>query len=170
MSAATELRISLDEVAGALELHPFDVARILGHRGELPPGLRFTRDDVERVRQLAGIELWWTGTTGLPGADPARTEALLRSLAKMLVERDRVADRTTRADNLLRGLGSDDRRRVRRLVNALITAKVLRTEASWRGLQVAVESGWADGLSRLAAGEPAGAVLPAAVLRNGGRR
>lgn len=170
MSAISQLRLSLDEVAGALELHPFDVARILGHRAELPPGLRFTADDIDRVRMLAGIEQWWGGTSGIPSADPARSEALLRALAKMLVQRDRVGDRTTRADNLLRGLGADDRRRVRRLINALVKGKVLRTEASWRGLQVAVESEWADGLSRLAGGEPIDVVLPAAVLRTGGRR
>jgi hypothetical protein len=167
MTGQAELRITLDEVAGALELHPFDVVRILGHRGEMPPGLRFTREDVGRVRELAGIERWWPAGLQLPSADPQRTAALQRLLAHALVERDLSGPRSTRADNLLRGLDEPDARRLRRFVNALIRGRVLRTRASWRGLQVSVEAAWMNDLKRVAQGEAVSTAFPSSVFGGG---
>ena len=37
-------RLTLPAVAQTLGMHPFTVARVLGHAGELPPGLRFEQD------------------------------------------------------------------------------------------------------------------------------
>lgn len=170
MTAPPELRIGLDEVAAALDLHPFDVARILGHRGELPPGLRFTREDVERVRELAGIERWWSGGSGLPSEERARAAAMVQQLSRLLLRHDLTGARTTRADNLLRGLDPADKKRLRRVINALIRAGVLRTRASWRGLQVGVDRTWVGGLRKLADGAPIDQILPADALRAGRAR
>lgn len=157
---------SLDDVARSLELHPFDVARILGHVGELPPGLRFDNRDVDRVRELAGIERWWTGMARLPDKDPARSGALVQGLARNLLQRDRVGSRTTRADNLLRGLDGADRKRLRRTINTLIRERVLRTSSSWRGLQLSVEPQRVPVLRALQEGQS----LAAALRAQGGRQ
>ena len=159
--------LSLDEVAAGAGLHPFDVARVLGHMGELPPGLHFTGADVGRVRHLAGVERWWEDTPALPAADPARSHALAGLLARRILERDLTGDRTTRADNLFRGLPVPDRRRLRKLVNRLIVARLLHTRSSWRGLQVAVDPAQLDALRRLARGEAVDDVL-ASVGASGG--
>jgi hypothetical protein len=145
-------RLSLASVARALGVHPFTVARVLGHAGELPPGLRFEPADVERVRALAGIETWWSGDEMLPLADPDRTLALLQVLAGKILARDLADGRWTLAENLLRGLGPADIKRLRRVVNGLIRARMLRTRASWRGVEAAVDPGWRDIVEHIADG------------------
>jgi hypothetical protein len=137
-------RLSLSAVAQALGVHPFTVARVLGHSGELPPGLRFEPSDVSRVRELAGVESWWSGDEPLALADPERTLALLQALCSKLVDRDVVQGHWTLAENLLRGLDPADQGRLRRVVNGLIRARMLRTRASWRGIEVSVDRDWRD--------------------------
>ncbi len=145
-------RLSVSDVAGAVGVHPFEVARLLGHAGELPPSLRFEPADVDRVRELSGVESWWDPSIALPADDPERTLALLTGLARRLVERDLVGDRQTRADNLVRGLAPPDARRLRRVINGLVRARMLLTQASWRGLLVSVEPGWRPILADIARG------------------
>lgn len=145
-------RLSLSAVAQALGMHPFDVARVLGHSGELPPGLRFEPADVSRVRELAGVESWWAGDELLPLSDPDRTLSLLQSLAGKLVDHDLVAGRWTLAENLLRGLGPADVVRLRRVVNGLIRARMLRSRASLRGVEASVDADWRDIVLNIAAG------------------
>ena len=69
-----ERRPSLDEVASGLGLHPLDLARMLGHRGELPADLRISAGDPARIAAWAGVEHWWEGVV-LPAEDPARSRA-----------------------------------------------------------------------------------------------
>lgn len=145
-------RLSLAAVATALGVHPFTVARVLGHAGELPPGLRFEPADVERVRALAGVEDWWSGDEMLPLSDPERTLSLLQGLAARLEDRDLVQGRWTLAENLLRGLGPADAQRLRRVINGLIRARMLRTRSSWRGVEATVDPGWRDIVGNIAAG------------------
>lgn len=145
MSSALPLpleRLSVADVAASVGLHPFEVVRLLGHAGELPPALRFEPGDVARVRELSGVEAWWEPPVDLPIDDPERTLALLTGLARRLVERRVVAPVTTRADNLVRGLPPADARRLRRVINGLVRARMLVTQASWRGLLVSVEPTW----------------------------
>lgn len=160
--------LSLDEIARLLDLHPFDVARVLGQQGEMPVGLRFQREDLERISGLAGIETWWPDSLHLPAEDPARSEALAVGLCRLLFEHDLVGGRWTRADNLLRGLDGDDQRRLRGLINALIRARVLQSSPSWRGLQLSVVAGRVSVIQDLARGVPLGVAVGALEQPPGG--
>ncbi|NOY27089.1 MAG: hypothetical protein GXP62_14570 [Oligoflexia bacterium] len=140
-------KLTLGEVARWLDLHPFDLARILGTvDGGLPQDLRFSHGDVDRLRDVAGVETWWTGD--LPIADEIRGRALVRSLASHLVIRARGDDWICRADNLFRGLEPADQWVVRRAVNLLIVKGVLVSVSRATGLHVRLSS---DGRRRLQA-------------------
>ena len=125
-----KLRVS--QIAGALDLHPFEVARLMGQAGEIPRTLQFEEADIDRVRELAGVETWWSNG-GATVDDEIPGRALVRSAAQMLLERDVVDDNTTRADNLFRGLV------VRRAVNHLIREEVLRSIPTSQGLHLRVD-------------------------------
>ena len=111
-------KLHVSQIAGALDLHPFEVARLLGQAGEMPRTLQFEESDIDRVRELAGVETWW-GSNGPSVDDEIPGRALVRSAAQMLIDRDVVGDKTTRADNLFRGLEAADQFVVRRAVNHL---------------------------------------------------
>lgn len=146
-------RLSLFDVARAVGLHPFEVARILGHTGGLPPSLRFESAEVSHLRKVAGVDVWWGDVESLPENDPERTDSIAENLAMGLVERDLGNQHTVRADNLVRGLGPADAARARRVINALIRAGVLRTHASWRGLQIGIDTSWRGQLVAIAGGQ-----------------
>jgi len=151
-STVPAARLSLVSVAQALDVHPFVVARVLGHVGELPPGLRFEPADIERTRVLAGLDTWWQGDEFLPPAAPLRERALIRLLMQKLVERRLTDGQWTLAENLCRGLSSRDRPTVRRAVNVMVQSGVLRSRASWRGLEATVAPGARARVEELAAG------------------
>ena len=52
-------KIRVSQIASSLDLHPFEVARLLGQVGGLPRTLAFDQEDIDRVRELAGVETWW---------------------------------------------------------------------------------------------------------------
>ena len=150
---------SLADAALKLGLHPFEVARLLGHGGTLRPDLRVSEADLDRLGEAAGIKQWWTGVEPLPTRDPDRTRLLVRLLARKLLSRGRVGTKTTRADNLLRGLRMADRNRLRPAVNSLIRAGLLQTRSSWRGVQISVAEGQESALRALGGGQALATVL-----------
>jgi len=138
-----ERRLSVDEAAAALDLHPLDLARMLGHRGELPADLRLGPAEPARIAAWAGVERWWDAHS-LPPDDPARSRALVTAALRRLVEKDAVGERGTRADNLLRGLAAADQARLRRAANALVRARILVSRATWRGLCLSLDPSWRE--------------------------
>lgn len=128
-------QLTLSQIARWLDLHPFDVARVLGHSGALPTRMAFDEGEVDRIRSLAGVETWWDGGQ-LPIQDDNRGRALVRSLAYKLLNRSE--GRSTRGDNLSRGLDGDELALARRAVNQLIREGVLRSVPTPRGLEVEV--------------------------------
>lgn len=140
-------KLTMGQVARWLDLHPFELARILGTvDGGLPRDLRFDDSDVDRLRDLAGVETWWTGE--LPVDDSIRGRALVRSLARHIADRCERDDWLSRADNLFRGLEPADQWVVRRAVNHLIVDGVLVSVSRSTGLHVRLAE---DGLARLQA-------------------
>ncbi len=142
-------RMSLDQVAKWLELHPFEVVRILVADGTLPPDLRLDSADVERVRARGQLETWWEKPpTAEEGESPDR--ALVRALLRELVSRGLVEPQAARADNLFRGLDADQQRLLRRAVNALIKEGCLYSQMSALGLSVGVRLAAADSVRQFA--------------------
>lgn len=144
-----KLRVS--QIAGALDLHPFEVAQLLGQAGEMPRTLQFGESDIDRIRELAGVETWWS-TGGATVEDDIPGRALVRSAAQLLLDRGVVGDKTTRADNLFRGLEAADQFVVRRAVNHLIREEVLRSVATSQGLHLRVDKAKVSILKKIADG------------------
>lgn len=142
-------RMTMDQVAKVLELHPFDVVRILVADGTLPSDLRLSETDVERVRARGGLETWWEGPPPVvAGERPERT--LVRALVKQLLARGWVEPKSARADNLFRGLDTDRQRVLRRAVNALIREGVLASHMTSMGLVVSAKSSAVESLGEFA--------------------
>ena len=153
-------KLTLTQVARWLDLHPFELARTLGATGRAAAELRFTEAEVDALRDLAMVETWWRGE--LPVADPVRGRALVRSLARLLVEHaGDGAGWTTRADNLYRGLEPADQWVVRRAINQLIRDGVLCSTSRSTGLHVALGEGARSRLATLADGSEVPASLEA---------
>ncbi len=134
-------------VARSLELHPFEVVRILSGAGGLPADFKLGRAEVARVIQAGGIEVWWSG--GPPWASvgalagPAlrgaeEPAALRRALAQALLTRGVLDPVWTRADNLFRGLDPASQGTIRRTVNAWIRSALMGSRMAARGLEVTV--------------------------------
>jgi len=145
-------KLSMVEVARVLDLHPFELARLLGAGPALPRVLSFEETDIERLRQLAGVENWWDGGA-LPEQDESHQRSLVRSLAHKIVEQGLPGGAATRADNLFRGLEGDDRSFVRRVVNQLIRERLATSSSSARGLLFHVDEEDGARLAQIAKGE-----------------
>lgn len=128
-------KLTLSQIARWLDIHPFEIARVLGHEGGLPAQLHFDESEVDRVRTLTCVETWWDGGP-LPVNDANRRRALIRSLAWKLLRLPEGG--TARADNLARGLEGDELVLMRRAVNQLIRDGALQGISTARGLEVGV--------------------------------
>lgn len=142
---------SVNRVAAALDLHPFEVIRLVVAEGALPADLRLHPVDVARVVEAGGLETWWEEP---PGSPPPRAAELVPLLAEELLRREIVDPTWTRADNLYRGLGPAGQAVVRRAVNAWIRSGVLASRMSARGLELSVRPSGAAVLQALAGGAP----------------
>lgn len=142
---------SVNRVADALDLHPFEVIRLVASQGPLPADLRLHPVDVARVVDAGGLETWWEEP---PDAPPPRAAHVVPALAEELLRREIVEPRWTRADNLYRGLAADGQAIVRRAVNAWIRSGVLASRMAARGLEVAVRPAGVAALQALAGGAP----------------
>jgi hypothetical protein len=129
------LGLPVEEAARLLELAPLEVIRILAVSGQMPRNLRLDGDDLARVRRVGGIETWWKEP---PSVDtgPEGTLALHRAVIAQLLARDVVEPRTTRADNLFRGLPAEVQVALRRWINALIREQVLLSSMAPHGLVI----------------------------------
>lgn len=130
-------RMSLQQVAKWLDVHPFEVVRLLALDGSLPADLTLDSRHVERVREVGGLEVWWESLpTPIRGEVPAR--ALVRAALARLLANGCVEPAAVRLDNIFRGLDEDNQWILRRSVTALVAAGVLVTTAAASGLTVSV--------------------------------
>jgi hypothetical protein len=144
-------KVRVSQIASSLDLHPFEVARLLGQAGGLPRTLAFEQADIERVQELAGVETWW-GSNAPKIEDDIPGRALVRTATQMLIDRGVVDDNTTRADNLFRGLEAADQFVVKRAVNHLILEEILQGIPTSQGMQLRVAAGKLSVLQGIADG------------------
>jgi hypothetical protein len=149
-------RMSVEQVAKWLELHPFEIVRILVADGSLPADLRLDAANVERVRSAGGLETWWEAPPS-PASGESAMQTLVRSLLQKVLDKGYLASRTVRADNLFRGLDAEHQRGLRRAVNALIREGVFVSAMSATGLTLAI-AGEREADVRLFASEGKGPV------------
>lgn len=128
-------KLTIGQVARWLDVHPFDLVRMMGSTdGGLPTDLRLDEAQIDRLRDQAGVETWWSGDLNV--SDAVRGRALVRSLAAQILSRSASGSWVSRADNLYRGLEPADHWVVRRAVNQLILDRVLISVARSSGLHV----------------------------------
>lgn len=143
-------KLRIDQAARWLEIHPFEVLRVLVAADRLPADLRLDANDVERIRELAKLETWWDGT-GIPLSDPELVSALATQLLTRLPG---AADRT-RADNIFRGLDGHRQIFLRRVVNQLARIGYLDIVMTASGLSVSLRTEHRAALSALTVGSSA---------------
>jgi hypothetical protein len=125
--------LSIDAVAARLEMHPFDVARVLSLRGPIAADASIEPGSVARLRADAGVECWWSG----PPADPT-PRGLARSVLAHMLDRRHIDPSATRADNLFRGLEAGARPILRAVVNELLQRGYLSSRMTPLGLYIAI--------------------------------
>lgn len=140
--------LTINSAAELLEVHPFELVRLLVAGPGFPADLRLTSDHLEQAVRVGGLEAWWQE----PGAvRPTAND--LQPLAHALLERGVSEPRWTRADNLYRGLDADAERAVRRAVNEWIRSGIMGSRMSSRGLEVTLRAGRERDLMRLGGGK-----------------
>ena len=139
---------SVGRVAAALELHPFEVIRVLVAADALPSDLRLHPADVARVVDAGGLEVWW----GPGDAGSQLPEDLIPVVARRLLERGVIDPVWTRSDNVFRGLGPSGQATVRRALNGWIRSGVMGSRMSARGLELTVRAGAVEEFSAVASG------------------
>jgi hypothetical protein len=145
-------QLTISAAARRLEIHPFDVVRLLVADGEgLPEDLRLTPEDLERVSQRGGLEHWWESPPrAFPEEPPVR--ALVRAIVRRMMDRDLVDPHATRADNLFRGLDPATQVQLRKAVNLLIRDQLLTSRMAAEGLVVALHPDAMEQLAQIATG------------------
>lgn len=130
-------RLSVEQVARWLELHPFEIIRILVADGSLTSDLKLDSNNVERIRLAGGLETWWEGPP-TPQAGETLARALVRTLCAEVIAHGGVEPTYLRADNLFRGLEPQHQATLQRAVNALIKEGVLNCTMSATGKTISV--------------------------------
>ena len=51
-------KLTLRHIGRWLDVHPFDIVRVIAVEGGLPPQLAFDEYDVDRIRERTGVETW----------------------------------------------------------------------------------------------------------------
>lgn len=142
---------TVSSVAHQLDLHPFEVVRLLTAADALPRDLRLEAAHVERVRVTGGLETWWEVPPPTVAGEP-RARTLARLMVGRMIERGVVSPRSTRADNLFRGLDPDAQIVLRRAANVLIKEQLLTSRMAAEGLVVGVAPASLSQLREFAAG------------------
>ena len=138
--------LDLHGAAHALGVHPFEVVRLQVMSGG-GVGSAVARDSLDSLRSFGKIEDWWTG---LPL--PVGGAAVARAVVSALLQRERIGDRTTRLDNLWRGLGADERDLAEQIAHVLQDLGVLSTMATPSGIQVSIHPEALDRARAMASG------------------
>ena len=137
-SVLSELQpIGINELSRRLGVDPFEAMRLLLATGfDLKKPLTFPPALVHELRQRGGVdESWWTGVKLAPGGRARVAEAL-----QMLLDRGLVGARTTRMDNVWRGLPFDEQALLQRALTTLTGEGLLVCVGAPTGLQIAVEA------------------------------
>jgi len=137
--------------ARKLNLDPITLVRLSVEVGCLPDDLQFDHGILDALTEDGGLENWWGDRPAAQNQD--ERHALLLSVLEALLLRDLIGDRTTRIDNLSRGLKTSDKALVDRFLLQLEAQGLLVTELSPLGRRIAISSDGAAKIRKLAAGE-----------------
>jgi hypothetical protein len=128
--------LGISDAAKQLGIEPFEVVRLLVVANAVPEDLRLSDQHIAKLRQTGGIEFWWKNEPA-PTGDNARRAQVCAAIGKLL-EKKVVGGRSTRVDNLWRGLSPDAKQLVEEAVEVLIESGHLASYNSPRGPQLSV--------------------------------
>ena len=147
-----ELRpLGLSAAASRLGVDPLEVVRLLVVAEMDSGALEVPHDDLDKLRELGGIESWWDDAT--PPEDENSLRGAVRGALGQLLERGKVGDEKTRLDNLWRGLAPDNQAVIEQAVMFLIEEGKLLTAAEPRGVVVSIAPGAEDELKGIVDGQ-----------------
>lgn len=126
---------NLTEVARALELHPFDLARHLGAKKQLPNRLQMSQEQIADLELELGVATIWA-EDGPQVHEPNPRRRLLRELAGRLL--DANFTRPHRADNWYRGLVEEQQLLITQSINHMIELELLQSTSTPAGLHIQI--------------------------------
>lgn len=139
----------LHGTARALGVHPFEVVRLQVLSGVRSESLGADDETLDKLRQFGQLESWWDEAS-LPDDDNA-ARRVVRGMLDAMVQREVVGERTTRLDNLWRGLDPDDAEVAEQAVMVLHELGMLGSVATPSGVRVSVHPDHLDTVKDLVA-------------------
>jgi len=109
------MKITVEEAARRLGVHPFEIVRHLTIHRQAIPGFQIEADLLPTIMAWAGIEDWWaeeaesaaTADEPTPRHDPNPRRRVVRGIPFKLLALGKVGASHTRIDNAWRGLSGD---------------------------------------------------------------
>jgi len=141
--------LSLVSAARQLEVHPFELVRILVACEALPEDLTLRPDALPNVSRMAGLERWWDDGR-LDQVDPLPRSVAVALCAKLSAH---AAEAPTRFDNVFRGMSAAHQPVARRVVQRLTQAGLLRTTPTPTGMHLAIAEDQAPLVALIGQGE-----------------
>jgi hypothetical protein len=140
--------VGLVEASRRLKVDPFELVRIeLGLAGKLER-LTFTADRLAILARDGGIETRWLDPAKLPATPAGRVREAFGELGR----RGFVGNKTTRLENLGRGLPPAEADMIRRAAPLMAEEGLLQLSAGPLGALVAVKPGAESRIAAVAAG------------------
>lgn len=144
-----ELRpLGLVEAARRLKIDPFELVRVEVGLGSRLERLTWTADRLATVARDGGIEAVWLDPQNLSPNPLVRVREAFGELGR----RGFVGSKSTRLENLTRGLSLGEAERVRRAAPALAEEGLLLLSAGALGAAISVKPGAEGKLAAIAAG------------------
>ncbi|MCB9741079.1 MAG: hypothetical protein H6741_17410 [Alphaproteobacteria bacterium] len=156
MSAQSRTRVSLTDVSLRLGIDPFDLIRVLVSLDALPDDLHFAEDEIDDVKELAGLETWWTPAAAgqrMRHEDSIPARGMARGMCRQLLDHQVLGRSATRWDNLMRGLEPDAQLLARNVLHTLLQEGYLQIFNTASGLNISVVATRAEDLRRIAEGD-----------------
>ena len=116
---------SIRDAALEAGIDPFELVRLLVAQKVELDALHLSQTQLDEVIDNSGIETWWDSRR-LP-SDENSLRAAIRGALGQLVERELVGARTTRLDNLWRGLVIDQQVAIEQAIVMLMETGAVQT-------------------------------------------
>ena len=162
------MRISVEEVARRLGIHPFEVVRHLTTHRQSMPGFTVESDMVSTVMGWAGLENWWeddpsdaissargdlSTSRGVdassPRHDPHIRRRVVRWIPYKLLQKGKVGASHTRIDNAWRGLSGDMKGFGKNVVDRMKRDGILLTKPTVNGEHIFLNPERLEDIQRL---------------------
>jgi hypothetical protein len=136
--------VGLNEMSRRLGVDPFETVRLLVATDyDMTGPLRFAPEVVEMLRDKGGVHAtWWDGSSGPADDNPSRQR--VRAALQLMLDKGYVGDKTTRMDNVWRGLPYADQGLIQQALTVLTEEGLVRCIGTPMGLQVSVDAGKLD--------------------------